>query len=203
MKKTIIFGNGLGMALNDSDFLLKVAIQEAWERGDLSTDEKKLISDCLPEVSRFDFPEGEEDMDNLYVAEICCWMLSKLNSPEQWLQSNAADFPKTISKFVHDVAAFFHKTDISLPDTFMNPLMTFIKKTNSHIATLNYDSLLYSPLCTEKICDGYDGWLVDGVWNSTGFGPNNLRRLPGKKFGYYLHLHGSPLFYDIDGTVKK
>ncbi len=203
MKKVIIFGNGLGMALNDNDFSLKVAIKGIWESEGLTTDEKKLINDCLPDGSAFDFPEGEEDMDHLYVAEICCRMLSKLNSPDYWLQPKAADFPKTISKFIHNVAAYFHKIDTTLPESFMTPLITFIKKTNSHIATLNYDSLLYSPLCTKKICYGYDGCLVDGIWESTGFDPNNLRRLPGKEFGYYLHLHGSPLFQDINGTVKK
>lgn len=203
MRKVIIFGNGLGMALNDNAFSLKVAIENIWESECLSTEEKQLISDCLPDGNVFDFPEGEEDMDHLYVAEICCRMLSKLNSPDYWLQPNAADFPQTTSKFIHNVAAYFHKIDTSLPESFMTPLITFIKETNSHIATLNYDSLLYSPLCTEKICNGYYGCLVDGIWESTGFVPDNLRRLRGKEFGYYLHLHGSPLFYDCSGAVKK
>lgn len=202
-KKLIIFGNGLGMALDDNNFSLKRAIEKIWESEILTTDQKKLVSDCLPDGNNFDFPEGEEFMDQIYIAEVCCRMLSQLRSPERWLNSSAADFPKTICKFIHNVAVFFHGIDVSLPKSFMTPLIEFIKTTNSHIATLNYDSLLYSPLCTEKICDGYKGWLVDGIWDSTGFESNNLRRLPGKDFGYYLHLHGSPLFYNVNGVIKK
>lgn len=202
-KKVIIVGNGLGMALDNNNFLLRVAIKKFWESGELSTDEQKLISDCLPYDNNFSFPECEEDMDNLYVAELCCFMLSQLKTPQRWLQCSAAEFPKTIRKFIHNIAVSFHEIDVRLPESFMTPLINFIKETKSHIATLNYDSLLYSPLCEREICKGYDGFLVDGIWDSTGFEPNHLKRLPGKDFGYYLHLHGSPLFYDLDNVVRK
>src|SRR5690606_6794845 len=49
---------------------------------------------------------------------------------------------------------------------------------------------------------GYRGCLVDGMLNS-GFSSNALVRRNGNKFGYYLHLHGSPLFVtDADKIIK-
>ena len=64
----------------------------------------------------------------------------------------------------------------------------------AHVVTLNYDNLLYDPLCRRKILSGFDGVLIDGFKGK--FDPNNLVRFPDKvnKLGWFLHLHGSPLF---------
>ncbi|WP_242628744.1 hypothetical protein [Xanthomonas oryzae] len=62
---------------------------------------------------------------------------------------------------------------------------------------MNYDNLLYQPMIKEKVLHGYNGALVDGFWKN-GFAEDNLERKYRRDFGYYMHLHGSPLFVDRD-----
>lgn len=72
-----------------------------------------------------------------------------------------------------------------------------------HIATLNYDKLLYAPLINRHILEEYhNGGLVDGFYETGGFNPDHLFRTH-HKFGWYLHLHGSPLFYTKGNIVNK
>lgn len=80
--------------------------------------------------------------------------------------------------------------------------MDFVKKTKSHVATLNYDKLLYDEFISAKICDGFSGQLVDGFPDS-GFDGSCLVRKYSKSFGYYMHLHGSPLFRDKGNVTYK
>jgi hypothetical protein len=89
-----------------------------------------------------------------------------------------------------------------LPQEFSNPLADFLRHTNSHVATLNYDKLLYDFLIETRLVDGYRGSLVDGIWDA-GFRREILVRRYGNEFGYYLHLHGSPLFKDRGGITVK
>jgi hypothetical protein len=79
-------------------------------------------------------------------------------------------------------------------------LINFVSSTKSHVATLNYDKLLYEEFINAGICSGFSGQLVDG-FTSSGFDSSNLVRLYGRNFGYYMHLHGSPLFKDIGGLT--
>ena len=67
---------------------------------------------------------------------------------------------------------------------------------------MNYDKLLYNSFIKNSILSGYDGYLVDGML-SKGFDSEALERMYKKNFGYYLHLHGSPLFVNKNGKVKK
>ncbi len=71
-----------------------------------------------------------------------------------------------------------------------------------NIATLNYDKLLYSALLDRNVFQGYNGSLVDG-FHSTGFKPKNLERRNEHEFGWYLHLHGSPLYYSNENGIFK
>lgn len=80
--------------------------------------------------------------------------------------------------------------------------MGFVKETKSHVATLNYDKLLYNAFLDNAILDGYNGYLIDGML-STGFDSNHLVRRFSNDFGYYLHLHGSPLFINENGRIHK
>lgn len=73
------------------------------------------------------------------------------------------------------------------------PLSDFIKETKSHVAVLNYDNLLYDAFTNTGVLSGYRGALIDG-FHRAGFDKENLDRLNPKKLGWYLHLHGSPLF---------
>lgn len=59
--------------------------------------------------------------------------------------------------------------DLTLPDEFVRPLIAFIQDTRSHVATLNYDALLYRPMISEEILRGYNGELVDGFQEQRGF----------------------------------
>jgi len=78
-----------------------------------------------------------------------------------------------------------------------------VRTTKSHVATLNYDPLLYDCFLTERILTGYSGDLVDGLTNS-GYRTQNMYRRDANRLGWYLHLHGSPLFYDgANGQVRK
>ncbi len=201
-RKTIIFGNGLGMALDAGYFTLDRAIGLVWEKEELLADvSKELIVNCLPEgVGR---PHGEDELDVLQMALSACDLLNAIpGSRIHWLSENGQQFPNAVRQFIYHTALQFHQSRHVLPDTFLTPLVAFVNETNTHIATLNYDNLLYQPLIERKVLDGYSGALVDGL-PDTGFDLEHLERKFGRAFGYYLHLHGSPLFVDRAGTIVK
>lgn len=85
---------------------------------------------------------------------------------------------------------------------FFGSLAEFVSTTRSHVATLNYDKLIYSYFIDHRVLDGYDGALVDGIV-AAGFSETNLIRRYGRDFGYYLHLHGSPLFMQDHDVIYK
>ena len=107
-------------------------------------------------------------------------------------------------QYFSQVAWHLHKPMLNkLPDSFVTPLVEFIRLSHSHIATLNYDNLLYQALIEAGVLAGYNGALVDGFLSS-GFAADNLERKYGNTFGWYLHLHGTPLFVDSPtGEVFK
>lgn len=203
VRKTLVFGNGLGMALSPKHFSLDSAIGEVWENAMyLDEPSKKLIRDCLP-VEGSERPRGEEDLDVLQLVLSACELLSRIGrSRIHWLSEQGLVFPLAVRKFIQQVALHFHRCGLGLPETFIKPLAAFLTETKSHVAMLNYDNLLYQPLIREEILSGYEGALVDGFWES-GFAAENLDRRWGKTFGYYLHLHGSPLFVDQPNKIIK
>lgn len=75
-------------------------------------------------------------------------------------------------------------------------------RARSHVAMLNYDNLIYQPLIERQVLHGYDGALCDGLLDA-GFSRENLERKYGHDFGYYIHLHGSPLFVEREGVTIK
>jgi len=202
-RKIIIFGNGLGMALDHEHFNLTNAIQSIWDNDNiLSDDERQYILQCLPGADNRP-PEGEHELDILHVAVTACGFLRDLSGDNvDWLSDEGRDFPITIAKFVHKVATVLHNYDGELPEKFTTPLCDFLRDTNSHVATLNYDKLLYGEMIDRNVLQGYGGALVDGMLNA-GFSRDNLERKNGNNFGYYLHLHGSPLFYNDGNATKK
>lgn len=205
-RKTLIFGNGIGMALDPQAFALDGALAEVWEDNDVISDEQRgLIRACLPDDTEFDRPSSEDDLDLLQRVLSACDFLSELNgvAGAHWLSEQGRSFPPAIRRFIHQVAACFHKTAIVLPEAFAEPLCNFLHATKSHVATLNYDPLLYDCFLESRILDGYNGDLIDGMTNA-GFRKNNLYRHNPASMGWYLHLHGSPLFYDApNGRVRK
>ncbi|MEX1668371.1 hypothetical protein AB4876_05575 [Zhongshania guokunii] len=194
-KKTIIVGNGLSLAHDHEHFLLPNAIQHVWHTpGILLDDEKRCILQCL-ERDDGNPPVGEHELDRLHLVVTACGFLADVENEEiPWLSHYGRDFPATISKFIHKVATHLHLYQRDLPDGFVVPLCEFIRESKSHIATLNYDRLLYDAICSYGLVNGYDGDLIDGMLNA-GYQRENMKRNPGRRLGYYLHLHGSPLFY--------
>lgn len=202
-RKTIIFGNGLGMAHCADHFSLDRAIGQVWDSASLLDEaSKELICLCLPnqEEGR---PRGEEDLDTLQTALSACDVLLGIGSSRiHWLSEQGQTFPRAIRNFIFHTALHFHTHKEPLQESFIGPFATYIHQTKSHVATLNYDNLLYQPLIERGVMSGYDGALVDGFLSS-GFRAENLERKYSRDFGYYLHLHGSPLFFDRDGSALK
>lgn len=200
-RKLIIFGNGLGMALDPNHFSLTKALEEMWEYEGLLTDvQKELIQRCTGSENA---PEGEDELDDLHLAITSCKTLQRIGSGEvDWLSEYGQEFPEITAKYIHKVATYLHNYEGDLPESFAEPLIQFIKRTKSHVATLNYDKLLYSSFIDYEIVKGYNGFLVDGMVSS-GFASENLERKFNRDFGYYLHLHGSPLFMNNGTTIKK
>jgi len=202
-RTTLIFGNGLGMALDPERFALDSAIGSVWE-GEVALDEatKALVRHCLVADGNTDRPHGEEDLDNLQLVVSACEFLSRTASDIHWLSEHGLRFPSAVRKFLYRTALYFHRRDIALPLEFTAPLAEFVHATRSHIATLNYDNLLYQPMIEAKVLDGYAGALVDGLL-PRGFSEENLHRKYDRSFGYYMHLHGLPLFVDRDECITK
>lgn len=200
-RKLIIFGNGLGMALDPAHFSLNRALTEIWNRPDFLTDaQKQLIERCL---QRQGPPEGEHEMDTLHQVVTYCKALTHIGEGDvHWLTEDGINFPDITAKYIHKVATELHNYENFLPHQFEDSLVQFVKNTRSHIATLNYDKLLYNSFIDNGIFDGYSGYLVDGMLGS-GFSSDALERRFGNRFGYYLHLHGSPLFYNWNDNVYK
>lgn len=192
------------MALSPATYSLQNALSDVWRTDELLSSEfKRLILSCLPEENDENCPSSESELDVLQLALNSCDFLSSIPAQEvHWLSEHGASFPSAVRKFLHQVASQFHDTGHELPDTFVEPLVSFINDTNSHVATLNYDNLLYSALTSHHLCSGYNGALVDGFYRA-GFDSENLDRRFGRNFGYYMHLHGSPLYVERAGNTVK
>jgi hypothetical protein len=204
MRKTYIFGNGLGMAIAPDAYNLTAAMSNVWAEDMLSVEQKHLISSCLP-VGR-DQPTSEEELATLQDTVSACEMLLSVRDTGagHWLSEQGRQFPEAVRKFAFLVARRMYLSKYSfgdqmgqrccLPDYFVNPLIAQIRDTQSHVATLNYDGLLSSALKACGVLGGDQAILFDG-FVKTKFDRRNMFRQ--KDFGgWYLHLHGGPLFAD-------
>jgi len=203
-RKLLIFGNGLGMAIDHSHFSLTNALNTVWADDSLWSDtiHRDLIQNCIPSNQ---CPVSEEDLDKLYLVSTSCDYLDDIpntNTGEHWLSDYGHEFTNAVQEYVHTVSSHLFDYKGSLPAPFKDALIDFIKVTKSHVATLNYDKLLYEAFIDANICSGFSGQLVDG-FTSSGFDSSNLARKYGRSFGYYMHLHGSPLFKDINNITYK
>lgn len=212
-RKTILFGNGLGMALMPAVYNLDTVLKEVWNRNDLLTiAQKDLISQCLPQKSFENRPSSEEDLDRLQQVLVACEVLNsiELNGSRHWLSSHGLEFPHAIHRFIHKVATAFYnaaeKTSLircSLPASFTDPLCSFIRDSKSHIATLNYDSLLSDAFMKDGLMGDRKACLLDGT-NRNLFKREYLFRTKSIEHGWFFHLHGSPLYYETaNGQIRK
>lgn len=190
------------MALNATRFSLATAMSDVWNIPSFLTDEEKsLISQTLGGLGII--PSTEDQLDTLHQTVTACKVLNRITANQvHWLTPQGQRFPVAVATYLQKVATRLHLNADELPAHFLQPLIKFVRSTNSHIATLNYDKLLYGAFIDAGLLAGYNGNLVDGLVNN-GFSANNLLRLYGNNFGYYLHLHGSPLFYEYAGTIRK
>lgn len=201
MKKiTILFGNGLGRAIDAQAFDLKSGLQKEYER--LSADDQHYIHST--EVSL----ENEDELERSHILASYASEISKIQHSETpFLTEYGMQFPEKRLQFIFNVANYFFNIGLddlhNLPESFSNNLCKLINENQVNIATLNYDCLLYKELFNKNLLKGYNGPLVDGLTDG-GFEERNLYRLFGKKFGWYLQLHGSPLFFtDKDNRILK
>lgn len=191
----IVFGNGLGMAVDHEYFQLREGLASAWDSTDTFTeDHKRMIASAIPGVDNEHYPEHEDQLDTLQMALVASNFLKSLERDDvQWLSDGSRELPVAVRRFVHAVAVYFHASNQSLPLNFADALGTFVKETKSHVAVLNYDNLLYDALYVQGVLQGFNGALIDGFLKN-GFASENLDRFYPGRLGWYLHLHGSPLF---------
>lgn len=221
MRKLIIFGNGLGRALNPIYFDFAEGMHQAWasETG-LTDEEKTILLSALGETCTDTGPSHEDDLLGIQIAQTACSLIANLVGNENislWLTDNALKVERAIEKYVFQVANYFQSYEFAEFDEnwkdFTGHFCSFIHSSNSHVATLNYDSLLYSVFNEQmtfngrilpRLCDGYNGKLLDGYTLGLGFCEENFIRYNVSKKSFYLHLHGSPLFVESsEGKIVK
>ena len=191
-----IFGNGMGLALDPEYFSLQNGLSSVWnDTSHLSEEHKALILSAIEGTTEENPPNSEDQLDQLQVAIIATEFLCNFEvDGTSWVSPPAKDLPKTFKKYIHEVALHFHRSEHELPDEFLDPLSDYIKDSKSHVVTLNYDNLLYDGFKSKGVLDGYNGPLIDGFWAKTGFDEEHLDRHNIERHGWYMHLHGSPLF---------
>jgi len=203
-RSILIVGNGIGLSLDPNYFKLQVALENVWNNTDhLSVKHKLLIQSAIEGTSDDTPPHSEEQLDKLQVAIIATEFLSGFEVGDaSWVSEPAKELPTTFRKYIHEVALYFHNSGEKLPNSFVEPLSDFVNSTKTHVATLNYDKLLYDALQLTGVLDGFDGPLFDGFLSS-GFDEKNLDRKNPDKHGWYMHLHGSPLYIENKKIMGK
>lgn len=195
-RATFIFGNGLGRALDNDYFDLTAGLREVWTNNDQFTNaQRDLVISSLNNLSEERFPEKEEQLDKLQVALLSASILKNFETDNvKWLRDESRELPDAFRRFIHEVAAYFHNSGQGLPVDFVQSLTDEIRRTASHVATLNYDNLLYDALKDQGVLRGYYDTLIDGFRRNGGFNPTHLDRNRPDEKAWYLHLHGSPLY---------
>ncbi|MDP4532519.1 SIR2 family protein [Marinobacter salarius] len=195
-RSTLVFGNGLGRTLDNDFFQLRTALGDVWEHSENFTrEQRELVISALPDTNPDRFPCSEDQLDKLQIALISADFLRSFENNEvRWLTEESRKLPAAFKRYVHEVAAYFHMSGQNLPPAFTRPLVDFIRETTSHVATLNYDNLLYDALTQAGVLRGYYDTLIDGFTMRAGFSPLHLDRHATEEKSWYLHLHGSPLY---------
>lgn len=195
-RTTLIFGNGLGRSIDNDYFQLNSGLNYVWNnRNTISEEQKNLVISAIEGLSDEQFPESEEQLDKLQIALIAATFLKSFeNQQVEWLNEHSRDLPQAFSKFIHEVAYYFHCSESELPREFIDPLVQFIRATSSHVGVLNYDNLLYDAFVNTYLLNGYRDTLIDGFHAATGFKAEHLDRNEPRRKSWFMHLHGSPLY---------
>lgn len=192
---TIVIGNGLGMAIDSQYFSLSAGLSAIWsDTSSFDQDQRNLVISAIPDVSPASPPQSEEQLDTLQVAIVAADFLRSFEcSNVKWLSEGSRKLPQAFRRFVHEVGVYFYSSRRTLPEGFVSSLSRFVEDTKSHVATLNYDNLLYDAFVQAEVLNGYNGVLLDG-FRRCGFHKQHLYRRNVSRHGWYLHLHGSPLY---------
>nr|WP_321364809.1 SIR2 family protein [uncultured Celeribacter sp.] len=181
-------------------------MQDVWEGGSITEDEKELIRRCLP--TGVDAPQNEDQLADLQEVVDACETVLRFEENDRgngdWLTETGQAFPDAIRYYVHAVASEFHSethdTNLEPPSEFLDALNENLLNEGSTIATTNYDGALYRGLCDRSSFKSYT--TLDGFQGNPPCFHEALRRTHNKK-GYYFHLHGSPLFVDDGADIRK
>lgn len=222
----IFIANGLGLAIDDRHFQLSSGIRNAIDQ---------MEKDELKDLIKFSFPENIEDKDfdlsahytenNEKLAYInMVSMLTRMiktasgDVKEKLVSEELATLSSAVNSFIFRVADYYNDTNVSSMKVygeqfvpFADNLCRFIYNRKAHVATTNYDDLLYRYFLnadvsvgqnrTEKIMHpGKDTTLIDGFNREKG----ELLYNPPKttNSSWYMHLHGSSRFYSQYNSTR-
>lgn len=162
------------------------------------------MSDCLPEgLSQ---PSSEDQLATLQEIVAACETLLTIRTDEDrhWLTAHGKQFPNAVHRFAFEVSREMYVAKHSdgpregegcqLPPDFAGSLCEYVRNREAHVATLNYDGLLLKSFRSAGLFDGASPILRDGFVDGS-FSRTNLFRQE-ETGGWYMHLHGCPLFRD-------
>lgn len=188
-RDVLLFGNGLGRSICDSDYRLDNALQSV-----LKTHSSSF--QYLRSVYNRASLSGEDDL------EVLC-LLQDIIALSEDSQYDISDLVSGSIEVLNDdlrklqtlVANHYFELKHTLPASFREALRSAVNR-NCVIATLNYDGLIYLALLGDSRESITDGFLHGD------FTPRLFDDLSGKR-STYLHLHGSALFRgELDSPCK-
>ena len=207
-RNVILFGNGLGRAIDNDFYSLERVLKSSWDNDEiLSNDQRRLICDCLPAgviEGELKAPTSEPELSNLQKVLDACDTIKAFENEdanEQWLSQHGGRFPVAIRRYFHHAASLFHQGGKSLPEEFANHLRKFVCDSGPDIVTLNYDDLLYEAFSGTPVFANH--FLRDGFFDGELDFATHEGYFDANREGWFLHLHGSPLFVTREGEPKK
>ena len=100
-----------------------------------------------------------------------------------------------------DDFSFDGNSDLVLPKDFSDSLRQILLDQGAHVATLNYDDLLYECFVGTDVFKKHI--LRDGFFQSNFNIEKHNKLLNSQREGWFLHLHGSPLFVTRNNESQK
>jgi hypothetical protein len=203
------------MAIAPEQFGLKTVMQRVWREG-LEEDERKLLAKYFRGIDETNGPDKEQD---LMVAQVAVMIpdltrddkISHATNLGEWFSkpSEHARLKYALNHYTYLIAKIlfekawefktsamkehgFSTKEAALFNDWIDALSDYLEESSAHIATLNYDGFLYdNSLIFQNHSDGFKG--QSPIWQSK-FAQRKPR---------YLHLHGSPLFWEAEGHIEK
>ena len=126
-RKLLIFGNGLGMAIDSNHYSLNNALNTVWNDTSMWSDiqHRGLIQNCIPTGN---CPVSENELDKLHLVSTSCDFLNGFPNAANnvhWLSSYVKDFTEAVQDYIHTVASHLFDSSNTLPSNFKNALIDF------------------------------------------------------------------------------